>query len=98
MSEPSLFSRYDLTFGSAARRAISEHLPERVATAVWEFCDGPLRDNPYRVGKPLRPPLAGQYSARRGAYRVRYRVDDDKHLVTVVDIAYRADVYPPGRS
>ena len=42
--------------------------------------------------------MAGQYSARRGAYRVRYRVDDDKHLVTVVDIAYRADVYHPGRS
>ena len=65
---------------------------------MWQFCDGPLRDNPHRVGKPLRPPLPGQRSARRGAYRVRYRVDDDRHLVAVIDIAYRADAYHPGRS
>jgi mRNA interferase RelE/StbE len=90
--------RYELTFGAAARRALAEQLPERVAVAVWAFCDGPLRDNPYRVGKPLRAPLAGQYSARRGAYRVRYRVDDGKHLVTVIDIAYRAEAYHPGRA
>ncbi|MGI8816450.1 MAG: type II toxin-antitoxin system prevent-host-death family antitoxin [Pseudonocardia sp.] len=49
---------YELAFGSAARRALAERLPERVASAVWAFCDGPLRDNPYRVGKPLRPSLA----------------------------------------
>jgi mRNA interferase RelE/StbE len=89
--------RYELAFGRAARRALTEQLPERVAAAVWSFCDGPLRDSPYRMGEPLRAPLAGQYSARRGAYRVRYRVDDDKRLVTVIDIAYRADAYHPGR-
>lgn len=89
--------RYELVIGRAARRALTEQLPERVAAAVWSFCDGPLRDNPYRVGKPLRAPLVGQYSARRGAYRVRYRADDDKLLVTVIDIAYRADAYHPGR-
>jgi mRNA interferase RelE/StbE len=50
------------------------------------------------VGKGLPAPLAGQYSARRGAYRVRYRVDDGKHLVTVIDIAYRAEAYHPGRA
>lgn len=48
---------------------------------------------PFRVGKPLRLPFSGQYSARRGAYRVRYRVDDSKRVVTIVDIAYRADAY-----
>ncbi len=89
--------RYDLDFGTTARRALAEHLPERVAAAVWAFCDAALRDDPYRVGKPLRPPLAGQFSARRGAYRVRYRVDDDKRLVTVIDVAYRADAYHSGR-
>lgn len=85
--------QYDLVVGASARRALAERLPERIAVAVWAFCDGPLRDAPYRVGKPLRPPFAGQYSARRGAYRVRYRINDDKRVVTVVDIAYRADAY-----
>lgn len=90
MSQP-----YELVVGASARRALAERLPERIAAAVWAFCDGPLRMEPYRVGKPLRPPFAGQYSARRGAYRVRYRVEDSKRLVTVVDIAYRADAYQP---
>ncbi|MGH3833525.1 MAG: type II toxin-antitoxin system RelE family toxin [Pseudonocardiaceae bacterium] len=89
---------YDLVVGAAARRALTEQLPERIAAAVWAFCDSPLREAPYRVGKSLRQPFAGQYSARRGAYRVRYRVDDGKRLVIVVDIAYRADAYHSARS
>jgi mRNA interferase RelE/StbE len=89
---------YDLVLGSAARRALTDQLPERIATAVWAFCDGALRENPHRVGKPLRSPFLGQHSARRGVYRVRYRIDDDKRLVTVIDVAYRADAYRPGRA
>lgn len=84
---------YELVVGASARRALTDRLPERIAAAVWTFCDGPLREAPYRMGNPLRAPCLGQYSARRGAYRVRYRIDDDKCVVTVVDIAYRADVY-----
>jgi len=28
----------------------------------------------------------------------KYRVDDGKHLVTVIDIAFRAEAYDPGRA
>ncbi len=59
---------------------------------MWAFCDGLLCEDPYRVGKPRRAPLAGQYSARRGADRVRYRIDDQRRLVTVVYVGYRADI------
>jgi mRNA-degrading endonuclease RelE of RelBE toxin-antitoxin system len=48
---------------------------------------------PYRVGKKLLPPLADRFSAQRGTYRVIYRIDDDAHTVTVVDIDHRRDVY-----
>lgn len=98
MTERQDDERYDLLVGAAARRALAERLPERIAVAVWAFCDGPLRADPYRLGKPLRPPFAGQYSARRGAYRVRYRIADAERVVTVVDISYRADAYGPGRA
>ncbi len=37
--------------------------------------------------------LAGYFSARRGPYRVIYRIDDDKHVVHVVRIDHRANVY-----
>jgi len=68
-------------------------LPLAVAMAVGEFITGPLLERPYVVGKPLARELAGYRSARRGAYRVVYRVDEQAHAVHVVRIDHRADVY-----
>lgn len=75
------------------RRALAETLPETVAAAAYEFITGPLLEQPYRVGKGLLPPLDDRFSARRGTYRVIYRIDDKNHVVTVVDIGHRRDVY-----
>ena len=66
--------------------------------AAWAFVDGPLRDNPQRVGHALGAPVEGDRSARRGTYGVRYRIDEDKHAVIVLDIVPRADAYHPGRA
>ncbi|MEZ5412642.1 MAG: type II toxin-antitoxin system RelE/ParE family toxin [Acidimicrobiales bacterium] len=52
-----------------------------------------MLDNPHRVGKRLRPPLADRYSARRGTYRVLYRIDESQHEVTVVGVFARAGAY-----
>jgi mRNA interferase RelE/StbE len=72
---------------------LSHDLPEKVAAAAFEFIMGALATNPHRVGKPLREPLAPLYSARRGEYRVIYRIDDDRILIEVVSIAHRRDAY-----
>ena len=85
--------RHVLAITPTARRQLTEHLPEAVATAAYEFITGPLLDNPHRVGKQLRPPLADRHSARRGTYRVIYRIDDQSRTVTVVDVAHRRDAY-----
>lgn len=85
--------RYDIRFQPAARRAISRGLPETVAAAVLEFCEAALAVNPHRVGKPLFGPLAGCHGARRGTYRIVYRIDDNGHTVHVLDIAHRSDIY-----
>ena len=84
---------YKLLLSGAARRALERELPVAIALAVWEFCDGPLRENPRRVGKPLGRKLAGYFSARRGAYRVIYRLIEDDSVIHVVRIEHRADVY-----
>jgi mRNA interferase RelE/StbE len=68
--------RYNIRFQPAARRAISERLPESVAAAVPEFCEAALAVNPQRVGKPLFGPLAGCHGALRGTYRIVYRSDE----------------------
>lgn len=85
--------RYELRFQSAARRAIAERLPEAVAAAVLEFCEAVLAVNPQRVGKPLLGPLTGCHGARRGTYRIVYRIDESARVVYVVDIAHRSEIY-----
>jgi mRNA-degrading endonuclease RelE of RelBE toxin-antitoxin system len=85
--------RYELIIAPTAKKQLAEQLPESVAFAVYEFIIGPLLDNPHRVGKQLRPPLYGRYSARRGTYRVIYRIDDELQQATVVGVFSRADAY-----
>jgi mRNA interferase RelE/StbE len=87
--------RYAIRFQSAARRAITSTLPESVAAAVLEFCDVALADNPYRVGKPLTGPLSGCHGARRGTYRMVYRIDETTRTVHVLDVDHRSEIYRP---
>lgn len=85
--------RYELLISPTARRQLAEHLPESVAFAAYDLIVGPLLDDPHRVGKRLRQPLEDRHSARRGTYRVIYRIDDDKGSVTVVGVVHRSDAY-----
>jgi mRNA interferase RelE/StbE len=84
---------YEIRFQAAARRAIAERLPESVAAAVLEFCEAALALSPRRIGKPLFGPLTGCHGARRGTYRIVYRIDEQAHIVDVLDIDHRADIY-----
>lgn len=87
-------AEYAVAWTATSRRSLAR-LPEKVATAAVEFIYGSLADSPRRVGKPLQFGLAGLHSARRGDYRVIYRIDDDLRTVTVMAIEHRSDVYRP---
>ena len=76
-----------------ARRALTDGLPAAAAFAAWEFVQGPLAARPRLVGAPLRAPFEGLWRARRGEYRVRYRIDEAGHRVIVLDIDHRRDAY-----
>jgi mRNA interferase RelE/StbE len=85
--------RYELRIAPTARRQLAERLPESVAFAAYEFIIGPLLDNPERVGKRLGPPLEDRHSARRGTYRILYRIDHQHHRVEVLGVYARSDAY-----
>lgn len=87
--------RYELVVTAPAARAVQETLPEAVAFAVIDFMTGPLLDNPKQVGAPLRDELEGIWSARRGTYRILYRIDDEAREVIVLRIGHRRDIYRP---
>jgi mRNA interferase RelE/StbE len=85
--------RYRIVLTPPARRALEHTLPEAVAAAAWEFIKGPLAERPRVVGKPLVGRLFGYWVARRGTYRIVFKVVDETVTVTVVRIGHRKDAY-----
>jgi mRNA interferase RelE/StbE len=83
---------WTLRVAASAERSLAR-LPEGVAAAIVEFMVGPLCEEPERFGRPLLRELAGLHSARRGAYRIIYRIVVEDHIVRVVRIEHRSDVY-----
>lgn len=83
---------YSIAWTGPARRTVGR-LPDKVATVVIEFLYGSLSANPHRVGKPLKLGLEGLHSARRGDYRIIYRIHDNQHRIDVLVIEHRSDAY-----
>jgi len=84
---------YDLVVASSAARSIASVLPEPVAGAVIALITGDLLATPRRVGKPLRRELQGMWVARRGTFRIVYRIDDENHEIVVLRVEHRGNVY-----
>lgn len=85
---------YRVEAAGSAHRDL-RRLSGKVATAIVEFITGALARNPQRLSKPLRGDLDGYHSARRGDYRVVFRIDEDERTVVVVGIRHRAHIYRP---
>jgi mRNA-degrading endonuclease RelE of RelBE toxin-antitoxin system len=85
--------RYTVLLTPPTRRALAEVLPPGVAAAAWELISGALAADPWRVGKPLHEPYEGPHSARRGTYRILYKIDEAKHAIEIRSIRHRADAY-----
>lgn len=86
-------SPYMVLLPRQARRNLSENLPLDVAIAATETIQHAIAVNPARVGKPLDEPFDGYYSARRGTYRIIYRIDEAKRVVEIHSIRHRRDAY-----
>ncbi|WP_458351722.1 type II toxin-antitoxin system RelE family toxin [Micromonospora oryzae] len=86
-------SPYTVMFSRQARRNLHEDLPLEVAIAATETIQRAIAVNPYRVGKPLDEPFDGFHSARRGTYRIVYRINEAKRVVEIHSIRHRRDAY-----
>ena len=84
---------WQLRVMAPARRQL-DRLPTAVAGAAIETL-GAIEANPRRLGKPLHFELEGCFSARRGPYRIIYRIDEGTRIIAVLAVAHRSDVYRP---
>ena len=83
---------YRVEVAGSARRDV-RRLPQKITVAVTEFITGQLADNPYRLSKPLRREPASYRAARRGDYRVLFRIDDNAHAIVIIAVNHRAHIY-----
>ncbi len=67
--------------------------PRTSALLCLRASSAPIADNPRRLGHALEAPLQGQDSARRGEYRILYRIDDDERIIYVMTVGHHRDVY-----
>ena len=83
---------WEVAFSPGVDRAL-QRLPHKVATAVAEFVLTTLPSAPHRLSKPLRYEFESWRVARRGDYRVTFRIDDDARVLNIGRIEHRAHVY-----
>lgn len=81
-------------FAPSAQRDLNQ-VSARVGPSLLEFIYSGIAENPQRRGKALRGEMDGVWSARRGDYRVLYRIDEASRSVQVLRVAGRGIAYRP---
>jgi len=84
---------YKVLLSSKARRFF-EDAPGLLQRKL-DRCFDTLKSNPrgHPNIKPLSGALSGYYRFRTGDYRVLYRIDDERRVVSVERIAHRREAY-----
>jgi mRNA-degrading endonuclease RelE of RelBE toxin-antitoxin system len=52
-----------------------------------------LADDPWRGGQAFASTHEGLHAARRGTYRILYKIDETKRAIEIRSIRHRADAY-----
>lgn len=72
-----------------------DKLPLRIAQAVVEFVTVTLPTNPERMSKEQVGDFVGLRSARRGEYRVLFRLEPQTQMLRVLRVRHREFAYKP---
>ncbi|MFH1830086.1 MAG: type II toxin-antitoxin system RelE/ParE family toxin [Pseudomonadota bacterium] len=68
-------------------------LPKTIRKLIKRAIEERLAIDPIGLGKPLRYSLKRHRRLRVGDYRIVYRIDHEKRIITIVVIKHRKDVY-----
>ena len=69
------------------------NLPKKIKVLIKKAIEERLMTHPLEFGKPLQHSWKGHRRLRVGDYRIIYRIDVPKKMVTLVAIDHRKDVY-----
>lgn len=86
--------KYSVEITPAAEKALSK-LDNSVQLQIKKYVSEKLEgcENPRAYGKALTRNLSGKWRYRVGDYRIIARIEDEKILITVIDVAHRRQIY-----
>lgn len=84
---------YDIEYLDHVVEEDISQLPKTMKIRIKKAIESRLTLDPVSLGKPLRYSFVGHRRLRVGDYRIIYRINPKKRLVTIVGIKHRKDVY-----
>jgi mRNA interferase RelE/StbE len=83
-------AKYNITIKKSAAKELQD-IPKKDLVKIIKHIQ-PLAENPRPAGSQKLSSQA-QYRIRQGDYRIVYAIDDRQHVVDIVKIGHRREVY-----
>ncbi len=85
---------YKVYYSEKARKQLKK-MDKQVARLVLAYVRKNLEDceNPRNLGKALQGNLGDKWRYRVGDYRIIAKIEDEKILISVLEVAHRREVY-----
>ena len=88
--------KYQVRYIEEVVRKHIPNLPSTTKALIKRAIEERVTVDPIGFGKPLRYSLKGHRRLRVGDYRVVYRIEPETHIVVIVAIKHRKDIYDEG--
>lgn len=84
---------YQITYLDEVMHKHIPKLPSSAKLLIKKAIENRLTTDPIGFGKPLRYSLKGYRRLRVSDYRIVYRIEPEAHMVVIVAIKHRKDIY-----
>ncbi len=86
--------RYKVEYTKTAVKQLKK-MDKKIAALILSYIENKLVncENPRVMGKALQENLDDKWRYRVGDYRILAKIEDEKVIITVVEIGHRRDIY-----
>jgi len=86
--------KYHIEYTKTAAKQLKK-MDRKIAALILSFIEDKLLDcdNPRLYGKALKGGLTEIWRYRVGNYRILAKIEDDRVIITIVEIGHRHDIY-----
>jgi mRNA interferase RelE/StbE len=86
--------KYEVFYTKTALKQLKK-MDKKIASFILSFIEEKLLgcENPRAYGKSLQGNLKDKWRYRVGDYRILAKIEDEKVIITVIEIGHRKEIY-----